>query len=94
MQLRQQQLIAITLGDKEVIQQLTQAFAPDYRQRRFGQLGFVAIQRVEQAAERADQRGIQPADFIKGFDLLPGVGAAAGVTQQHAPQAKAPAVGF
>ena len=94
MQLRQQQLIPITLGDKEVIQQLTQAFAPFTRHGRTGQLRFVAVQRIQQAAERADQRRVQPANLVIGFDLLPRLGTAAGVTQQHPAQAETPAVGF
>ena len=52
------------------------------------------IQGIQQRAERAEQCSIQPANFIVGFDLVPGITLAHGVTEQHAPQAKAPGIGL
>ncbi len=50
------------------------------------------LQHVEQIGQRADEGGIQPADFVKGHDVLKAVFARPGIAQQHAAQAEAPAV--
>ena len=93
-QLAQQTLVALTGGQQEVLQQLAQTFAPDSRRSRLDQQIAGAIQRFQQGHQRTDQRRIQPADFIIGLDTGTGVARAHRVSEQHAPQAEAPGVGF
>lgn len=50
------------------------------------------VQGIEQSHQRANQGRIQPADLIVRLDTIATFTHAHGVTQQHAPQARPPAV--
>ena len=50
------------------------------------------LQRIEQRHQRANERGIQPADLVVGFDTFASAATAHGITQQHPAQAKTPTV--
>ena len=94
LQLYQQELVTLAVGLKEVLQQSAQPLSPLQRRGGRAECLLVPIQGIQQRAERAEQCSIQPANFIVGFDLVPGITLAHGVTEQHAPQTKAPGVGL
>ncbi|MNE14839.1 hypothetical protein D3C80_1077330 [compost metagenome] len=82
----------LTFSQEEHLQQGIQAFAPLGDGRGLGQGLARHIQGIQQGYERADQSGIQAADFVIGFNAITALTYANGITQQHAPQAEPPAV--
>ncbi|MNH11577.1 hypothetical protein D3C79_710930 [compost metagenome] len=94
LQLHQQIVVMLGFGQEKHLQQGMQALAPLGSSCRLGKLLVSDFQGVEQGHQRADQGGIQAADFIERLDTIAAFADTDGVTQQHAPQAKSPAVLF
>ncbi|MNP71258.1 hypothetical protein D3C76_1676180 [compost metagenome] len=71
--------------EEKHLQQRVQSLAP------LGSSGWLRedmvghIESVEQGHQRADQRSIQAADFVVGFDTVTAFTHTDGITQQHTP---------
>ncbi len=93
-ELAEQVVVVFAAGQEEQLHQALQALAPHLGSGRLGQGLVGVIQCIEQGDQRADQRGVETADFVVGLDAVAGSAGAYGVTEQHPTQAESPAVLF
>ena len=90
---RQREGVAVVVGREEIVQQRTQAHAPDLRRSRHGEFAPHRIEAVEQQRELAERIRRQPAGLAIGGDVLPRWAVEAdGIAEQQAAQAEQPGV--
>ena len=93
-QLRVKQALALFLGRQQQLQHSAGALYP-FGRRGLASQQFASLrQSAQQRGQAAQSDGVQPADFVVRLNLVPGIALPHRKAQQHAAQAKAPAVGF